>query len=293
MSANCFSFNEEHFHQIQGIAMGTACAPAFANVNLGLKEVLIPEIVNAAVSKDGLILYQRYIDDIFLVFKGTKSACQSCLDFISSKLQPFKIGWEINSVREPRSFLDIEFFFDQGFGPVGVQSRVYRKRLNKHQYIPWSSAHPQSVKKAFIKAELTRYMVISSSYALFEEKVQEFMSALGRRGYPFDILRQWKKQVKYEDRTWSLSKRKDPATRSIPLMLPSSYDEIWEYTDLKSVFEEMRSHWVMCGEPLPESLNGPLIKSLRRTDNLFDKLSSWNKAMLRTTGPALPSESSH
>ena len=67
-------------------------------------------------------------------------------------------------------------------------------------------------------------------------------------------------------------------------MLPSSYDEIWEYTDLRDVFNIMRNEWVNCGEPLPPSLMGPLIKSLKRTENLFDKISSWNKAVLM--GPA-------
>jgi flagellar motor protein MotB len=281
MSTNCFGFNGTYYHQTQGIAMGTSCAPSFANVNLGLMEVLCLEIVNADQMESGLILYVRYIDDILLVFKGNRTALQSCLDNLSTKLQPFTIGWEISSTREPRSYLDIEFFFDQGYGPLGLQSRVYRKRMNKHQYIPWSSAHPEAVKKAFIKAEMTRFMVISSAKSLFEERVTEFMQALRRRGYPSDILHVWRKQVRYEDRAWSLSERKDKSTRGLPLMLPSSYDEVWEHIDCKSILQEMRNQWVHCGEPLPPSLNGPLIKSLRRTDNLFDKLSAWNKAVLK------------
>jgi len=288
MACNCFKFNDNYFLQNSGVAMGTSCAPAFANVCLGFKEQFIESIAKATEhSKDGLILYVRYIDDILIVFNGTKSACQSSLDEISSMLQPFKIGWEINSSSQPKSFLDAEFFFDQGFGPVGLQSRVYRKRMNQHQYIPWSSAHPKSVKKAFIKAELTRYMIISSTKELFEERVREFMLALGRRGYPSTILKIWRKQVQYEDRSYSLSKRKDTSARGQPLMLPSSYDEIWEYIDLHDVFDVMRNEWVKCGEPLPLSLLGPLIKSLKRTENMFDKFSAWNKAVLRGPPEAL------
>jgi hypothetical protein len=287
MLCNCFGFNDEFYHQINGVAMGTSCAPAFANVALGFKEQFIESIAKAAGDvQDGLILYNRYIDDILIIFQGSRTALRSCLDNISSRLQPFKISWEIHSSREPASFLDVEFFFDQGFGPVGIQSRVYRKRMNQHQYIPWSSAHPQTVKKAFVKAELTRFMVISSSQRLFEEKVLEFMQALGRRGYPSTILRIWKKQVNYEDRWYSLFKKKDTSVQGLPLMLPSSYDEIWEYTDLRSVFNVMMNEWVKCGEPLPPSLVGPLIKSLKRTENLFDKISSWNKAILK--GPQSP-----
>jgi hypothetical protein len=284
MGHNCFGFGEEYFHQTQGVAMGTACAPAFANVNLGLREYEVDEIFDVDVGRDrGLALYNRYIDDILLIFQGTRADLQSFLDQLSSKFEPFRIDWQVHSTREPVSFLDIEFFFEQGLRPMGLQTRVFRKRMNKHQYIPWSSAHPLSVKRAFVKAELTRFMVISSDRRLFEERVLEFMQALGRRGYPTDTLRVWKKQVKYEDRSHSLSKVKD-VSRGLPLMLPSEYDEVWEYVDLKEVFETMQRSWMKTKEPLPPSLQGPLIKSLRRTDNLFDKLSSWNKAILRGAG---------
>lgn len=280
MATNCFSFNGKFFHQRQGIAMGTACAPAFANCNLGVSEILVEDIVNCRSHTSGLVLYARYIDDIFLVFKGKKAACESFLENLSSSLKPFTISWEICSTSQRTSFLDIEFFFEGRFGDLGLQTKVFRKKLNKHQYIPWSSAHPLTVKRAFVKAELTRFMVISSKQVLFEERRQEFIEALHRRGYPTGILRDWIKQVAYRDRAWTLSKSKS-SSRGLPLMLPSEYDEVWEYVDLKEVFGVMMDSWGHLGVPLPESLMGPLIKSLRRTDNLFDKLSSWNKAVLK------------
>lgn len=280
MWANCFGFNGQYFRQKHGIAMGTACAPAFANSNLGTLEIQVEEIVNHRDNKDGLVLYLRYIDDILMVFKGTETARDCFLEKLSSKLQPFTISWNIESTSSCTSFLDIEFFFEGRFGDLGLQSRVFRKRLNRHQYIPWSSAHPLSVKRAFVKAELTRFMILSSKRSLFEERRTEFYEALGRRGYPSNTLDVWKKLVKYEDRAYHLSKVKE-VPRGLPLMLPSDYDQTWEYVDLKAVFETMRKEWANCGELLPETLLGPLIKSLRRTDNLFDKLSSWNKAILK------------
>jgi hypothetical protein len=56
--------------------MGTSCALAFANVALGFKERFIESIAKVMNgSKDGLIFYVQYINDIFLIFKGTKLAC--------------------------------------------------------------------------------------------------------------------------------------------------------------------------------------------------------------------------
>lgn len=281
MCANCFQFNGKFYRQTTGVAMGTSCAPAFANLSLALRE---KEILEVSTIEDGLIFYCRYIDDIFLVFKGTKAACETWLDGFTPSLKPYHVSWEIHSCRETTTFLDVEFFFEQGFGALGIQSRVFRKRMNQHQYIPWSSAHPETVKRAFVKAEMTRFMIISSTKKLYEEKLREFMTALGRRGYPSDKLQNWKRLVKYEDRLISLSKRKESSI-GLPLMLPSSYDEVWEYIDMRKVFEVMRTCWNTMEEPLPESLHGPLIKSLRRTENLFDKFSAWNKAILREATP--------
>lgn len=286
MNCNCFRFNEESFKQSAGIAMGTSCAPAFANLNLAFKEDKIAEILATVVNnEDGLIFYVRYIDDIFFIYKGAKASLQSLLAKFNKQFEPFKIGWNIHSTSMATVFLDVEFFFEQGLGPIGVQSKVYRKKMNKHQYIPWSSAHPVAVKKAFVKAELTRFMVISSSSSLYEERVLEFQEALLRRGYVGDTLRHWMKMVKYEDRQIALLTKKLPGNRGLPLMLPSSYDEVWEYTDLRSIFRVMMEEWANVGEPLPESLRGPLIKSLRRTENMFDKYSAWNKAILKALTP--------
>jgi len=83
MFTNCFGFRGQYFHQTSGIAMGTSCAPSFANVNLGMKEALCPEIVNQG-TKSGLSLYVRYIDDILLIYRGSRTALEICLENISA-----------------------------------------------------------------------------------------------------------------------------------------------------------------------------------------------------------------
>lgn len=288
MACNCFEFNGKFYYQHEGIAMGTSCAPSFANLSLGMKErvntpVPFPRSFweNAYGKDHGLVFYARYMDDIFFVWKGPKQSLVDWLPGLSRQLEPYKITWEIHDQHQPTQFLDIEFFFEQGFGALGLQSRVFRKKLNKHQYIPWSSAHPITVKRAFVKAELTRYAVICSQKSFYEKRVLEFFESLRRRGYPPSQLNSWMKMVKYEDRL-SILLNKKTTRRGLPLMLPSSYDEIWEYVDVHAVLERMRTQWLKGGK-LPDQLEGPLIKSLRRTENLYDKFSAWNKVILQST----------
>jgi hypothetical protein len=283
MKNNVFEFNGTFYHQVEGVAMGTSCAPAFANLSLGFKERASGQIV---VGDTGLRFYVRYMDDIFLIWSGTRSSLDAWLGRFTPQLAPYRITWDIRSSSQATPFLDAEFFYRASAGLWSLHTKVYRKRMNKHQYIPWSSAHPETVKRAFVKAELTRFMIICSQEESFEERVREFYEALARRGYPAIMLRKWRKMVAFKDRPLQLLKKKDSAP-GLPLMLPSSYDEIWEYVDVKSVLTTMKNHWKTRG-PIPESLNGPLIKSLRRTENLFDKISAWNKAILRDDGRAPP-----
>lgn len=43
--------------------------------------------------------------------------------------------------------------------------------------------------------------------------------------------------------------------------------------------DEMMTQWNVLD--LPNTLSGPLIKSLRKTPNLYDRFAAWNKEVLR------------
>ena len=55
LTANNFKFNDEHFLQIKGCAMGTICAPSYANIFMGKFE----EKLIYAYIKDLSSLYLR------------------------------------------------------------------------------------------------------------------------------------------------------------------------------------------------------------------------------------------
>ena len=67
LTQNNFVFNSQNYLQIKGCAMGTKCAPSYANISMGMFEEryiypLIEKISN---------FYLRFIDDIFLIWNGT------------------------------------------------------------------------------------------------------------------------------------------------------------------------------------------------------------------------------
>ena len=65
LTLNNFVFNCKHYLQITGCAMGTICAPSYANIFMANFEskFIYPLI------EDKVITYLRYIDDIFFIWK--------------------------------------------------------------------------------------------------------------------------------------------------------------------------------------------------------------------------------
>ena len=62
---NVFEFNDKHYLQTQGTAMGTKMAPAYANLFMGKIEIKLQAMT------DKIFIWKRFIDDIFIIWTGT------------------------------------------------------------------------------------------------------------------------------------------------------------------------------------------------------------------------------
>jgi hypothetical protein len=65
-----FEFAGEFYLQVNGTAMGTKLAPAYANIFMAY----IEKEMQALVDPDTIILWCRFIDDIFVIWNDTKEA---------------------------------------------------------------------------------------------------------------------------------------------------------------------------------------------------------------------------
>jgi hypothetical protein len=223
----------------------------------------------------GVQLYNRYIDDILCLFYGSEA---NLIEFQKNvKLGSLTIKWDCS--KEKNEFLDIEVLKRRNhLQPTRLVTRLFRKPMNRFLYIPWSSAHPLHVKKAFVKAELTRFAMINSEVEYFADARKQFYGNLRRRGYPSQVLDNWFTQVRYSERQIILSPPKEKPDLA-PLMLAGQYNPVWEYINVEEILRKARRGWSLETE-LPDALNQPLIRSLRRTTSLGDLLSVWNKTIL-------------
>lgn len=226
MENNYFTFGEYNFRQCSGIAMGTPCAPSYANILMHFTE---KSYFESSYCEFKPLFYGRYIDDIFFVFKGTELQLKSFLDSFDTHRvynDKLKITWTYS--QDSIEFLDLVIHSKPG----KLQLSTHQKALNKYLYIPFSSYHPKDNKIGFIKAELIRYIRNSSTYSAFTNMAKRFFVRLRTRGYPPRFLLWVFSQVHYHDR----SKYLEPSQSTYnPFQVPfvTTYNPIWEAPHLQ------------------------------------------------------------
>ena len=101
-----------------GCAMGTICAPSYVNIFMAKFEAkhIYPYI------KEKSLLYLRYIDDIFIMWKGTKAELMTFIKQLNEKHETIKFHFRI-SPRKIASF-DAMLYKDEN---SNIQTTLYRK----------------------------------------------------------------------------------------------------------------------------------------------------------------------
>ena len=107
-----------------------------------------------------LLVYKRFIDDIFVIWTGSRDILLQFLNALNNLNDRIKLTYDISESHIP--FLDLSISIDHSKRRLLVST--FQKPLNKYLYIPFESFHPTSNKKAFIKGELMRYVRNSSTF---------------------------------------------------------------------------------------------------------------------------------
>ena len=79
---NYFSFDGKVFWQKGGVGTGNKMAPPYACIAMGDYEEQVFNSQNDML--DLVLLWKRFIDDIFLLFKGSKRVCEVFLEWLNS-----------------------------------------------------------------------------------------------------------------------------------------------------------------------------------------------------------------
>lgn len=170
------SFNNVVYQQKQGVAMGTPMAPPFANLSLAYLE-------NMVINTPHLLLYRRYIDDIFIIWNGEESDLDQ---FIAKLASTFQLKLNVTSKGHEVDFLDIHVNYTIGCNRL--EYRTSQKVLNNYLYTPTRSLHPPHSLRGFIIGECKRYARTNSSCDSFVRLLRLFQKRLLSRGYQWKLI---------------------------------------------------------------------------------------------------------
>jgi hypothetical protein len=129
LKKNNFTFNGDHYLQINGTAMGTNMAPSYANTFMGKFESSIERPLS----------WYRFIDDVDMKWTQRDEELQNFLSRVNNLHPSIKFTHEISNTTI--SFLDTSSSLSEG----ELSTDLYSKPTDTNQYLLPSSCHPPHV----------------------------------------------------------------------------------------------------------------------------------------------------
>ena len=197
---NVFEFNNNYYLQIQGTAMSTKLAPAYANLFVGKLEEKLKEF-----GKQHIMLWKRFIDDIFVIWTGSTSEFTT---YIINEIHP-TIKFTYESSETELTFLDVTLYKSERFSRDQLLDvRTHIKPTNKQLYVHATSYHPPTTINAISKGEANRYLRTNSDDREFQNMKQRLTNRLLQRGYKHKQVLPHINSVKFNQRRQILSRQK-------------------------------------------------------------------------------------
>ena len=170
---NVFEHDGLVYHQENGMAMGTTMAVNVANIFL-----FVHERTSLSVFRNTIKFFGRYVDDLLLIIKRL-SNLPAVKRHMYAKLDAIRLTWSDPS--KSIEFLDLIISIND---KSTFTISTFQNPRNAYLYIPFTSDHPRSCFRAFIKAELLRYNHTNSEIAALLAIRDAFWTRLRKRGYP-------------------------------------------------------------------------------------------------------------
>jgi len=203
LKRNNFAFNDQHYLQIQGTAMGNPFAPSFANIYM------------ADFEKNHIYTYThqphiwlRYIDDIFMIWTHGLDLLTTFLQHINN-VHPtlsFTSQHSLNRVH----FLDTTVCLDS---TGTLSTTLYTKPTDSHSYLLYSSAHPRHTLNSLPFSQFLRVRRICTYLHDYDRHAAILYQHFIQRNYPSHVVQQALSKARRLDRSQLLTKTKD--TKSV------------------------------------------------------------------------------
>lgn len=234
LSLSICEFDKKLYRQNKGIFMGTPVAPPLANL-------FMHYIEDKIISKfaDVIVLFRRFIDDIFTIFVGTREKLNAFLDVFNTTHPNVSINWSVSTISN--NFMDLTIYKGGDFERTRKLSvKVFQKPLNAYLYLVPFSFHSRHIFRGFIKGELIRYLRYSTEEKDFLSIKRDFLFRLLARGYSFSFLEIIFDSIQYYDRHNYMLSRKEGRNTNNVLVFKIRDDTLVRDIKIKSI---LLDHW--------------------------------------------------
>ena len=193
LGRNNFDFNEKHYLQIGGTAMGTKVAPSYANTFMGWYEDQFVYTYTPAPK-----VWKRFIDDIFVIWTHGQESLNDFVHYLNNCLPSIK--FEAETSTSHIHFLDVTVSINEQHQ---LQTDLYTKPTDSHNYLNYKSAHPRHCRDGIPYSQFLRLKRICSTQETFTHQCREMSKNFIRADYPPKVIREAFAKVYHLDRAQS------------------------------------------------------------------------------------------
>ena len=187
-------FNNNMYKQITGTAMGTKFAPSYACLAIGFLEEteLYPKLLPSHFNNYYCNLlkksFLRYMDDGFIPWP--KELNLETFGTILNQLHP-SIKYTIEKGEENENKTQYLNFFDFKVilkNNIKIETDIYYKETNSHDYLNFNSHHPEHVKNSIPYSLAKRIKVFVSDELKMKKRLEELRSWLLNCNYSENLI---------------------------------------------------------------------------------------------------------
>ena len=196
LTCNSFQFEDDHYLQIKGTAMGTRMAPSYANLFMGQLE---KTILMTAPENHVPGFYKRFPDDVFGIWLHGEQAFLEFIAHANSVNSDIKFT---HTVGHRVDFLDVTVSLVNG----QISTDLFTKQTDTHQYLLPNSDHPPHVHRNLPFGLGLRITSIVSDEVQFLVRLGELSRFLTNRGYSQSLVERQLERVRGVSRDSLLQK---------------------------------------------------------------------------------------
>lgn len=162
-----------------GLSMGSPSSGLIAEVYVNHVEKKIMQLANS----DRIIMWKRYVDDIFCIWAGTDEELTNLFDTINSR---FNIKFTLEkAVKNSINFLDLNITLNEDHS---FSYNIYRKTTQTDSIIPFHSYHAPPIKRTVFRFLFNRLLNIPLSKENYKKELNTIYQIGENNHYPKSFM---------------------------------------------------------------------------------------------------------